>query len=172
MPTPSPAGRRQAVLEGADVVLVHRVRLEVAGRLSCELRLEPPALLRRIVELAEGVGHLEAADVQLEALDGVGIVGALLRERRHLRREIVDERRLDERLLVQPLEDLRGDLAGLPRRRDVDAELPRQRGGASRVAADRRRHRRAERAAAASRAPSRSDTRRYGGASEISWSPK
>ena len=32
MPTPSPAGRRQAVLERADVVLVHRVRFEVAAR--------------------------------------------------------------------------------------------------------------------------------------------
>ena len=76
MPTPSPAGRRQAVLERADVVLVHGVRLEVAGRAVRELRLEAAPLLGRIVELAEGVGHLEAADVQLEALDGVGIVGA------------------------------------------------------------------------------------------------
>src|SRR5262249_57012620 len=68
------AGRgRQAVLERADVVLVHRVRLEVAGRLVLELRLEAAALLRRIVQFTEGVGHLEAADVQLEPFDRLGI---------------------------------------------------------------------------------------------------
>ncbi len=43
------ARRRQAVLERADVVLVHRVRLEIAARAVGELRLEAPALLGRIV---------------------------------------------------------------------------------------------------------------------------
>src|SRR5213594_652221 len=40
-PDAFPAGRRQPVLERADVVLVHRVRLEVAAGAVLELRLEP-----------------------------------------------------------------------------------------------------------------------------------
>ena len=75
MPTPSPRGRRQAVFERPDVVLVHGVRLEIAGGAVRELRLEASALLGRIVELAEGVGHLEPADVELEPLDGSGSSG-------------------------------------------------------------------------------------------------
>ena len=116
------------------------MRLEVAGRAAGDLRLEAAALLGRIVELAEGVGHFEAADVQLEALDGVGIVGLLLRERRHLGRKVVDERRLNQVVLVQPLEDLGRDPA---RRPSPDAargrSCARERGGASRDCADRRR---------------------------------
>ena len=68
------AGRRHAVFERAHVVLVHRVRFLVAGGPIGQLRLEAAALLDRIVELAEGVGHFEAADVELESLDRVGIV--------------------------------------------------------------------------------------------------
>ena len=52
--------------------------LEVAASAIRELRLEPAPLLGGIVELAEGVGDLEAADVQLEPLDGVGVSGLLL----------------------------------------------------------------------------------------------
>src|SRR5450759_703680 len=74
-----PAGRWQAVLERADVVLVHRVRLEVAARAVLQLRFEASPLLDRIVELAEGVRHLEPADVELEPLDRVGVVPLLLR---------------------------------------------------------------------------------------------
>src|SRR6266550_3648363 len=41
------SGRRQSVLEGAHVILVHRVRFLVAARLLRELLLEAPALLDR-----------------------------------------------------------------------------------------------------------------------------
>ena len=116
MPTPFAAGRRQAVLERADVVLVHLVRLEVAARAVLQLRLEPPALLDRIVQLAEGVGHLEAADVELEALDRVRIVRLLLRERRDFGRKVVDEGRLNQPVLAERLEDLGRDLARAVRR--------------------------------------------------------
>src|SRR5262245_54942651 len=44
------AGRGKAVLERADVVLVHLVRLEVAARAVPELRLETAPLLHRIVQ--------------------------------------------------------------------------------------------------------------------------
>src|SRR3970282_1734069 len=63
------AGRRwHAELERPHVVLVHRVGFFVAARALSTLFLEPPLLLRRIVQLAEGVGHLEARNVELEAL--------------------------------------------------------------------------------------------------------
>ena len=99
--------------------------LEVAGGFALELPFEAASLLGRIVQLAERVGDFETTDVELEAFDGVRIVGPLFREWRHLRREIVDERRLDERLLVQPLEDLRRDLSGSPRRLQLDVQLAR-----------------------------------------------
>src|SRR6267142_2790543 len=78
------AGRRQAVLERMDVVFVHLVRFDVASGAVLQLGLEPATLLRRIVQLAEGIRHLDAVDIQLEPLDRVGVVGPLLRQRRHL----------------------------------------------------------------------------------------
>ena len=112
MPMPSPAGRRHAVFERADVVLVHRVRFGIARGPFGQLRLEAAALLGRIVQLAERVRHLESADVQLEPLDRVGIVLPLLGQRRDFGRKVVDERRLDELVLPQVLEDLGRDLPG------------------------------------------------------------
>src|SRR5712692_3460781 len=75
------AGRGQAVLERADVVLVHRMRLEVASRSILQLLFEAPPLLDGIVQLAEGIGHLETANVELEAFHRIRIVRPLLRER-------------------------------------------------------------------------------------------
>ena len=56
------AGRRQAVLERAEVVLVDVARLGVAGRLGARLGLEARALVDRVVELAVGVGELAPVD--------------------------------------------------------------------------------------------------------------
>jgi hypothetical protein len=98
------AGRRHPKLEGADVVLVHPVRFVVAALPIGELLLEPPPLLRRVVELAECIGDLEAADVHLEPLDRVRVIGALFGERRHLGREVVDEGGLDQRSFAQGFE--------------------------------------------------------------------
>ena len=132
----------------------------VAGRAVGELRLEAAPLLRRIVQLAEGIGDLEAADVQLEPLHRVRVVRLLLRERRHLGREVVDEGRLDEVVLVQPLEDLGGDLAGAPPRLHLETELRGEPAAASRLRRSASVTSVPERADAASRAPSRSETRR------------
>jgi hypothetical protein len=79
-------------------------------------------LLHRIVELAEGVGNLEATDVQLESLHRVGVVGLLLRQRRHLGRKVVDECRPCEVVLAQRFEHLRGDLPRPAIGVNVDAE--------------------------------------------------
>src|SRR6266487_1602124 len=125
------AGRgRQAVLEGMDVIVVHFVRLEVAAPAIPPLRLEAAPLLDRIVQLAERVRDFEAADVELEPLDRVGIARLLLRERRHLGWKLVHEGRLDQVFLAQGFENVHGHGPGAVARIDLDGELARQRGGA------------------------------------------
>ena len=69
---PEPAGRRQPVLERAQVVLVDVAGLLVAGRLRGRLGLEALPLVDGVVELAVGVGQLAPADDDLEALDERG----------------------------------------------------------------------------------------------------
>ena len=54
------ARRRQAVLEGPEVVLVDGAGLDVAGLLLALLVLEAGPLLDRVVQLAEGVAQLAA----------------------------------------------------------------------------------------------------------------
>ena len=57
------------------------MRLCVAA-LRLELHLEAAALVLRVVRLAERIGDFDAADVELEALDRVRVVGITLGERR------------------------------------------------------------------------------------------
>ncbi len=71
-------GGGQAVAEGADVVLVHVHGFLVAAILFGHLGFEARALVVGVVELGEGVADLEAADVELEALNPVGFVGLFL----------------------------------------------------------------------------------------------
>ena len=69
------SGGRQAVAQRADVVLVDFGHgLFVAALALFDLRLEAAELVVRIVQLAEGVADLEAANVELEALDPIGLV--------------------------------------------------------------------------------------------------
>ncbi len=90
------SGGRQAVAEGADVVLVHLMGFRVAALFFGHLLLEAGELVDRVVELGEGVADLEAADVELEALDPVGFVGLFLGERGDGEGEVVDDGGLDE----------------------------------------------------------------------------
>ena len=113
-----------------DVIVVHFVRLEVAAPAVPPLRLEAAPLLDRIVQLAERVRDFEAADVELEPLDRVGIARFLLRERRHLGRKIVHEGRLDQVFLAQGFENVHRDGPGAVARIDLDGEPARQRGRA------------------------------------------
>src|SRR5258706_8800 len=103
-----PAGRRHAVLERAQVVLVDLARR--LGVLARDLRLEALPLVDRIVQLGEGVRELPSVHEEFEALDEVGPVGTRLAERRDRGRVERHERRLHEiRLdarLEQRLEDL------------------------------------------------------------------
>jgi len=110
-PDPLSRRRRQAVLERVHVVLVHGVRLLVAGGSGRELVLEPLGLIFRIVQLREGVRDLVPRDVELEAVDEprVGVVPPRERESStgSASRTWLDEVRLDE-----PLEHEAEELAG------------------------------------------------------------
>ena len=88
-----PAGRRQPDLERAQVVLVQRMRLLVAGRAIAARRQQALALIVRIVELAEGVADLHAGHEGLEALHQARVGGLALRQRRELDRVVGDEAR-------------------------------------------------------------------------------
>ena len=107
MPSPPVGGMPYS--ERVDVVVVGLVRFFVAALALGDLLLEAAGLLVGVIQLGERVRHFHAADVQLEALHETRIVRALLRERRDLGREIRDERRLDQVLLDDRLEQ-RGDL--------------------------------------------------------------
>jgi len=89
-----------------DVVQVHLVGFFVAALMLSELILEAAVLLLGIVQLREGVAQLESADVELEALDPVGLVGLLLGERGDGEGKLVDDGGLDEVLFGNRFEDL------------------------------------------------------------------
>ena len=72
------------------------MRFVVAGGALGELIVEALVLLDGIVEFAEGIADFESADVDLEPLNPVRIVGLLLGERRDGGRELVDDGGLDE----------------------------------------------------------------------------
>src|SRR5436853_69728 len=89
------------VMPASAMVVAHLVGFEIACRAPFELGLEAAALLHWIVQLAERVRNLHPVNVELEALDGVRVVGALLRQRRDLGRKVVDEGRLDELIFAE-----------------------------------------------------------------------
>src|SRR5581483_2160428 len=69
------AGGGRHAREGGEEVLVDRITLAMHACLLVHLRLEAAALLRRVDQLAEAVGELDAADIQLETLGDTRIVG-------------------------------------------------------------------------------------------------
>ena len=103
------AGRGHAILQGAQEVLVHRVRLGVAAGAQGRLGRKTLALIQRIVDLGEGVAEFRAGHVDLKAARQGRIAGDLLGERRGLGGEVGDECRLNQLglrvALVQLLDD-------------------------------------------------------------------
>ena len=100
------AGGRHAVLQGPDVVGVEGVGLLVAGGALAHLVLEAAPLIVGIVELAERVRQLLAADEQLEPLGEGGIAAVLLGQRRERLGVVEHEGRLHQLGLEEDLEDL------------------------------------------------------------------
>ena len=84
------------MLHRLEEVFVKLVGLFVAGLERGELTHEALALVVGVVQLAEGVGALHAADEAFEALDEARVVGRLLGERTDLERVLGDEHRLDQ----------------------------------------------------------------------------
>ena len=99
----------------AQVVLVVAHRLLVAARLRRHLRREALALVDGVDQLGERVGQLAPGDDELEALGQLRLARLLARQRRGLERVLGHERRLDERVLDELLEQLGDQLARAPR---------------------------------------------------------
>ena len=93
------AGGRHTVLQRHDEVLVHHVGLLVAVGTLLRLGLEALVLVDGVVQLAEGVAHLTAADEHLIPLGEGGLLGAALGQRADLHGVHGDEGGLDQRLL-------------------------------------------------------------------------
>ncbi len=117
-----PAGRRHAVLEGAQVVLVDRAALGVAGVACTLLLLEALPLLDGVVELAVAVGELAGVGEQLEALGQERIGAVDPRQWRDLDRVPRDEHRGDDVGLDGRFEQLLDQLPRAPLRLPPDAE--------------------------------------------------
>lgn len=100
------AGRRHAVFQGQDKVLIHHVGLVVAVGALFGLGLEALILVDGVVELGEGVAHLAAADEHLISLGKLRLAGAALGQGTHLHRVHGDKGRLDQRLLHLLVEGL------------------------------------------------------------------
>ena len=80
------------------------------------LRLLPfkaSPLFDRIVQFAEGVGHLHVRYVQLEPFDEVRVLGALFGQRGDNERIVENEGRLPRVSFTDGLEQIRQELAGL-----------------------------------------------------------
>src|ERR1700730_17127917 len=91
-----PGAHRETVLESGEEVVVDRVGLAVERLLFCLVAGEPRALLGRIGQLAKGVGELEAANIDLEALGETGIARTASRQCRHRQRVVVEDGRCPE----------------------------------------------------------------------------
>ena len=65
-----------------EKILVDRIGLAVDALLDRHGLLEAPALLDRVGQFAEGVGELDAAGIELEALGDARVVRAETRQRR------------------------------------------------------------------------------------------
>src|SRR3984893_14831847 len=122
-PDAEPAGGRHAVLQRAEVVLVDRPGLLVAGRPQLCLSLEPRSLVDRVVQLAESIGELTSAHHALETLDQGGVVPVDARERRDLSRIVEHEHRVDQLGLDELLVQLHDHAPGAPGRVDRQPEL-------------------------------------------------
>src|SRR4051795_12008778 len=110
------SGGWQTVGQSTDVVLVHGVRFFVTARFFRKLLLESTALLLGVVQFAEGVSDLEAADKNLKALDPCWLIRLVLRERRDLDREVIEDRWLDQMFLGHSFEQCGNGFAGRIRR--------------------------------------------------------
>ena len=93
---PHAPGRRHAVLQRREKILVYHVGLLVAFRAQLHLAHEAGALVDGVVQLGVGVRQLQPAGEKLEPLDHLGHVPLALGQRGDLHGVVVDERGLDQ----------------------------------------------------------------------------
>ena len=117
------SGRRHAVFEGAQEILVDVHRFVVAALQQGHLRLEAFALIDRVVQLGVAVGHFLAGYHQFEAFGELGIVAVAFGQRRHFDRVVGDEGRLDHLPFGIGTEEFVDELAFAHRVVYLDVEL-------------------------------------------------
>src|SRR5438132_5594258 len=100
------AGGGKAVFERGQEVLVHRMRLLIARGASPRLVFEPASLVIGIVQLRERVSDFLSGEEELEPVGQPRVAGAPACERRHFDRVSEHERRLDQRVPYELLEQL------------------------------------------------------------------
>lgn len=102
--------RRHTDFECHEEIFVEHHRFVVATGTKPRLLFETLALVAGVVELAERIGDLHPADVQLEALDERRVVPVALGKRRHFHRMIDDKRRCNECRLNERAEEFVDEL--------------------------------------------------------------
>src|SRR5689334_2913420 len=79
--------------ERRQEILVDGIGLAIAAALERLVGHEAPALRCGVGQLTEGIGELEAADIELEALGEPGIARLRAGERRHRDGVVIKKRR-------------------------------------------------------------------------------
>src|SRR5690606_34961294 len=101
-----PGGRRQAVLQRDDVILVEEHGLIVPGFLLCHLFAEALGLVLGVVKLGKTVGNLATTDEELETIRNKWVAVRAACQRRYLGRVLGNEGRVLETVLDGLLENL------------------------------------------------------------------
>ena len=116
-------GRRHAVLQGTDVILVQdRVDFFVSAPLRY-LLFEPFLLVNRVIELTEGVGDLPAGDIEFESVGDLWVGSVPAGQGGNLGGVGGYEGRVDEFFLHQELEEFGLGLARSGKRFQCNAAL-------------------------------------------------
>ena len=105
-PNPLARRRRQPIPQRPHIVLIHRVSLIVPPLPLLKLRLKPPPLIIRIVQLRERIPNLKPANIKLKPLHPIRLIRLHLRKRRHRKREVINNRRLNEMRLSQQFKQI------------------------------------------------------------------
>ena len=123
MPIPMPARRWHAVLERANVIVIERHGLVVAGFFILDLCPEALRLDFRVIELGKTVRDFSSGDKQLKTIGDERVRIILARQRRNFGRVLRNECRFAEFMLARYVEYLSLQLAGSVIVLHRDAEL-------------------------------------------------
>src|SRR5690625_5173155 len=120
---PDTSHRRHSELHRGDEFLIQIHRLGISGRCHHGLLGEPFTLNDRIIELAVCRSQLHAIDDEIECFDKPGLTAVRFRKWAHTLRIVAYERRLNQRVLDELLEQLEHDLSGAPAVLELDVAV-------------------------------------------------